>query len=281
MQPLANIRIVNLATRLPGPIAVAKLCRLGASAVKVEPPEGDPLYHACPAWYAELHAGIEIVPLNLREPADRLRLDEFLAASDLLITATRPAGLARLGLAWPELHARHHGLSQIAIIGHEAPRQEQAGHDLTYQAELGLLDPPHLPRALIADCAGAQEVVTRALALMLERERGGKVGYTEVSLAAAAADFACPLRRGLTAPGGLLSGDFAGYNLYPASDGWVAVAALEAQFWRRLGQAAGIESPGKEQLAALFAMRTAGEWEAWGRAEDVPVVAVRMVTKTE
>jgi crotonobetainyl-CoA:carnitine CoA-transferase CaiB-like acyl-CoA transferase len=275
MTPLTNIRILNLATRLPGPVAVARLCRLGASAVKIEPPEGDPLNHACPNWYAELHAGIEIVALNLKEASDRPRLDRYFAGADLLITATRPTGLARLGLTWPELHARFPKLCQVAIIGHEAPRQEQAGHDLTYQAELGLLDPPHMPRALIADLAGAQEVVTAALALMLGRNHGAECGYVEVSLAAAAARFAAPLRHGLTAPGGLLSGEFAGYNLYRARDGWVAVAALEPHFWRRLGQAVGHEPPGRDQLAEFFSTRSQDEWETWGRAEDVPVVAVR------
>src|SRR5260370_33881200 len=98
MQPLANVRIVTLAGRLPGPVAVARLCRLGASAVKIEPPEGDALNHACLAWYDELHSGMEIVTLSLMEPADRARLDDFLAGSDLLVTATRPAGLGRLGI---------------------------------------------------------------------------------------------------------------------------------------------------------------------------------------
>src|SRR6266849_4911354 len=99
MQPLANVRIVTLAGRLPGPVAVARLCRLGASAIKIEPPEGDALHHACPAWYDELHSGMEIVTLSLKEPEDRASLSNFLAGSDLLVTATRPAGLARLGLA--------------------------------------------------------------------------------------------------------------------------------------------------------------------------------------
>src|SRR5260370_29947007 len=106
MQPLANVRIVTLAGRLPGPVAVARLCRLGASAVKIEPPEGDALHHACPAWYDELHSRMEIVTLSLKEEANRPRLDEILGRSDLLVTASRPAGLARLGLAWPDLHAK-------------------------------------------------------------------------------------------------------------------------------------------------------------------------------
>ena len=148
MQPLAGIRILSLAGRLPGPVAVACLHRYGAGAVKVEPAAGDPLFHACPDWYHELHRGIAVVRLNLKEASERARLDEFLANSDLLITAQRPASLQRLGLAWSELHARCPRLSHIAVVGHQPPDDTLPGHDLTYQARLGLLDPPHLPRAL-------------------------------------------------------------------------------------------------------------------------------------
>jgi crotonobetainyl-CoA:carnitine CoA-transferase CaiB-like acyl-CoA transferase len=281
MQALTNSRVVSLAGRLPGPVAVARLCRLGAWAVRVVPPEGDRLQQACPAWYEELHAGIQIVPLDLKEPTERARLDEFLAASDLLVTDTRPTGLARLGLSWPEIHTRHPNLTQIAIVSYPQPDQDRAGHDITFQAGLGLLDPPHLPRALIADWAGAGEVVVAALAAILERARGREARYVEVSLAEAAASFAEPLRRGLTAPKGLLSGAFPGYNLYRARDHWIAVAALEPHFARRLAQAVGCESLSKDKLTAFFQLRTASEWEAWGRECDVPVAAVRSIAPEE
>jgi len=275
MHPLANLRIVSLAGRLPGPLALSRLVCLGAVATKIEPVEGDALQRACPRWYEVLHRGIEVVVRDLKEASGRARLEDLLASCDLLLTATRPAGLARLGLSWPELHQRHSRLCQVAIVGHKAPNDERAGHDLTYQAECGLLDPPHLPRALIADVAGAHQAVAAALALVLARERGLGSGYAEVALAAAAADFAAPWHNGLTTPEGLLGGALPGYNLYRARDGWVAVAALEPQFWQRLGQAVGCDSPSTEQLAAFFRSGTASEWEAWGRERDVPVAAVR------
>jgi crotonobetainyl-CoA:carnitine CoA-transferase CaiB-like acyl-CoA transferase len=281
MEPLANIRIVTMAGRLPGPVAVAHLCRLGASAIKVEPPEGDPLQHACPEWYRQLYENVAVQTLNLKEPTDRARLEELLAAADLFLTATRPAALERLGLSWSQLHARHPRLSQIAIAGHAPPDEDRAGHDLTYQARLGLLDPPHLPRVLVADWAGGHAAVSTALALILARERGQGCQFAEVRLADAASDFAEPLRHGLTASGGLLGGAFAGYNLYRARDGWIAVAALEPHFWQRLARAASHASPSAEHLARFFQARTAKEWEAWGRQLDVPIVAVQDVPVAE
>ncbi len=275
MKPLQEIRVLTLAVNLPGPLAVANLQQLGAAVVKIEPPEGDPLFHAQPYWYRALHDGQEILCLNLKDPQDRARLEMQLAATDLLITASRPAALRRLGLAWTELHARHPRLCQVAIIGYPPPREEVPGHDLTYQAHLGLLEPPHLPRTMIADLAGAQQAVHAALALLLARERGQGSHYAQVSLAEAAECFAEPLRWGLTAPEGILGGALPGYNIYRAQEGWIAVAALEPHFWRKLAAEMGLPAPDRQQLQEVFLTRTALEWEAWGIERDLPLAAVR------
>ena len=49
-----------------------------------------------------------------------------------------------------------------------------AGHDLTCQAEAGLLDAaqPTMPSTLVADLTGSREAFAAALALLLGRERG-------------------------------------------------------------------------------------------------------------
>ena len=275
MQPLEGIRVVTLAVNLPGPLAVARLHHLGAAVLKVEPPDGDPLARVAANWYRALHEGFEILTLNLKEAQGRDRLLERLERADLLVTATRPAALERLGLAWPSLHARFPRLSQVAIVGFPAPHEELAGHDLTYQARWGLLSPPDMPRACIADWAGSQDVVSAALALILARERGQGCHYATVSLAGAAQSFAEPLRRGLSALGGPLGGGFPGYNVYRARDGWVAIAALEPHFWRKMGDEVGISAPTRAQLQEFFLTRTAEEWEAWARERDLPIAVLR------
>jgi crotonobetainyl-CoA:carnitine CoA-transferase CaiB-like acyl-CoA transferase len=274
MLPLEDIRILTTAINLPGPLALARLRQLGAEVVKVEPPDGDPLHAAQPDWYRELHEGVEIISLNLKEPDARTELDQRLEQADLFVTATRLAALARLGLAWPELHARHPSLSHVAIVGHSPPNEELPGHDLTYQAECGLLTPPHLPRACMADWAGAQEVVIAALGLVLDGQKSQHGGYAQVSLAEAASRFAEPLHRGLTGPGGLLGGGLPAYNIYRARDGWIAIAALEPHFWQRLCRELQIEAMSHEQLQESFQQRTAAEWEAWAKERDLPLVRV-------
>jgi crotonobetainyl-CoA:carnitine CoA-transferase CaiB-like acyl-CoA transferase len=120
MQPLAGIKIVTVAFNMPGPAAVSQLHRWGAEIVKVEPPGGDPLGRNCPELYRSLVGNQQVCELNLKQPADRGQLDIHLAAADLLITSTLPASLARLGLAWNDLHARFPRLCQ-AIVGHARP----------------------------------------------------------------------------------------------------------------------------------------------------------------
>jgi alpha-methylacyl-CoA racemase len=46
--PLRGVRVLTLAVNLPGPVAASRLCDMGASVVKVEPPGGDPLARMCP-----------------------------------------------------------------------------------------------------------------------------------------------------------------------------------------------------------------------------------------
>ncbi len=272
---LTGIRAVSLAVNVPGPAAADRLREMGAAVVKVEPPSGDPLYHSNPAWYRALAAEQEVATLDLKDAGDRNRLDEYLAEADLLLTSSRPGSLMRLGLGPEKLRSLHPEMCYVAITGYPAPRENEPGHDLTYLADYGLLSPPDMPRTLLADLAGAERAVSAALALLLARERGGDQRYTEVPLSEAAAYFAEPLRYGITAPGAPLGGGLPGYNLYEASDGWIAVAALEPHFWERLLSELGMKGAEKEDLAGVFAREPTGYWKEWAAERDLPVAALR------
>ena len=159
----------------------------------------------------------------------------------------------------------------------------EPGHDLTYQASLGLVKPPDLPLTVLADLSGAERAVTAALALLYRRERATSNGavldesdrFAWASLSDAAAAFAEPLRRGLTEPGGLLGGWLPGYNLYESKDGWIAIAALERHFLARLAQELALERVTREAMKEVFITRTAAEWEEWAADRDIPLLAVK------
>ena len=278
LKPLEGVRVVTLAVNLPGPLACARLHALGAEVVKVEPPAGDPLAAYTRAWYDELAHGQRIVTLDLKTGDGRAALDGMLADAHLLVTATRPAALGRLGLGWAELHARHPRLCHVAIVGHAPPDEERAGHDLTYAAGAGLLAPPVPPPSLFVDLASAERAVSEALALLMARGRDGVGQSASVALGSIAEDLAAPLRHGLTTADGILGGGAAVYGLYRAREGWIALAALEPAFARRLAEALGADPSDRAALEAAFLARTAEEWEAWARERDLPIAAVRGVS---
>lgn len=277
--PLASVRILSLALNLPGPAALMRCRALGAQCRKVEPPAGDPMRHYNPAAYAELHEGVEVLVADLKSPQGRQAIEGELAQADVLLTSFRPSALAKLGLSWPALHARHPRLSQVAIVGGPGEQAEVPGHDLTYLAEHGLVTGTDLPATLFADMGGAL-MATQAV-LQAALLRGGDGQSFEVALADAAAWLALPRRWGLTQPTGAVGGAHAGYRVYPCRDGRVAVAALEPHFAQRLCEAAGV--PGADPLdrathdaiAAFLRRATGDELDRLARERDIPLHALR------
>lgn len=271
---LRGCAVVSLAPNLPGPAAAMRLAELGASVTKIEAPTGDFMATAAPAYYAELTRGQTIKTVDLKSNSGRESLFAALAQADVLLTSSRPSALDKLGLAWAALHERFPRLIHVAIVGYPGERAEVAGHDLTYQAANGTLDPGSMPRILAADLAGAERAVSATLAALLRRSVTGEGDRVEVALSDAAAFVAGPARHGLTVPGGVLGGALPQYRTYASADGYVAVAALEPHFWQRLRDALDIPESG-EGLPAVLARRTSAEWEEWAGQRDIPIAAVR------
>ncbi len=274
LQPLQGTKLVTLALNVPGPVAAARLVDLGAQATKIEPPFGDPLKSAARPWYDSLSRQQTVVALDLKNPGDRSKLDQFLADADLLLTSFRPSALQRLQLDWKSVHEKHPRLCAVNIIGFPPPDEELPGHDLTYQARLGLLRPPQLPITLYADLAGAERAVSVSLALLMNLARAGRAEFAHVSLYEAMRDLAGPFTAGLTIPGGSLGGGFPFYGVYQTSDGWVAVAALEPAFVHRLKTELKLTANTHAELEGIFRGRTAKEWEEWAGERDLPLEAL-------
>lgn len=274
LQPLKGIRVVTLALNVPGPVAASRLVELGAEGIKVEPLSGDPLNAVAAPWYDVLTRNQTVVALDLKHEDDRRKLDGYLEQAGLLLTSFRPSALRRLQLDWESLHARHPRLCVLNMIGYPPPHEEIPGHDLTYQAGLGLLRPPELPVTLHADMAGAERAVNVALALLMNFVKTGQAEQANVSLYEAIRDFARPLTAGLTKRGGSLGGGFPFYDVYKTSDGWVGVAALEPGFIKRLTAEMNLGANPRAELEAAFHTRTAAEWEQWAAERDLPIKAV-------
>jgi crotonobetainyl-CoA:carnitine CoA-transferase CaiB-like acyl-CoA transferase len=281
---LRGIRIISLALNLPGPAALMRLSQMGARCTKVNPPAGDPMQAYTPEGYAQLHQGVQEITLDLKSAAGQRRLDQRLAKTDVLLTSFRPSALRKLGLDWASLQARHPQLCLVEVVGAPGLLAEVPGHDLTYQAEVGLVPGLDLPPSLYADMGGAIMASEATLEVLLQRQRSGKGLRREVALSQAAAWLSLPRQWRMTTPEGAVGGAHAGYRLYPCRNGRVAVAALEPHFAQRLCEAAGLalQDPMREMfrpathtaLAAFFAGLTRARIDRLAQQHDLPLMTL-------
>ncbi len=179
VQPLAGMLVVDLSRLLPGPYATRELLRLGARVVRLEPPDGDPLREAAPAWEAALNAGKESVFCDLKaEPEVGQAL---VASADVVVDSFRPGVTERLGLE----RAERTVWCSITGFGLGGRHEQRVGHDLNYLGWAGALadTAPAPPPVQIADlAAGALTAVAEILAALLERERTGVGRHLVVSM---------------------------------------------------------------------------------------------------
>lgn len=266
---LHGVRVVSLAINLPGPLAVARLADLGAAAIKLEPPTGDPLAEVAPGWYAELHERVEVRRLDLKQPDARTELGGLLDDADVLLTAQRPSALTRLGV--DGLIARLPRLVHVEIVGYDGARAEEPGHDLTYQAEHGTLTPPSMPTVPAVDLLGSERATTAALAGLMAREASGSGGRYRVALEESARDAGAAVRHRLTGEGAPLGGGRPEYGIYATSDGFVALGALEPHFAARVHEHLGATA---EEISVTLAGRPNDHWQAVAAQMDIPMIGI-------
>lgn len=287
LQPLRHTRILSLALNLPGPAALLRCAQMGAECTKLEPvaPSGstsaDPMVHYSAQAYAALHPGVRVLQAQLKTEAGQATLHAELARTDVLITSFRPSALAKLGLGWEALQARYPRLSLVRIVGACGARADEAGHDLTYLAEAGLVTGTELPPTLYADMGGALMASEAVLQALLARAQEGRGVCIEVGLAEAAHWLALPRTWGLTLPASDIGGAHAGYRIYPCADGRVAIAALEPHFALRLCAAAGLPAPDTAEalrsptthaaIAQFVCTQTRAALDALAVEKDIPL----------
>jgi crotonobetainyl-CoA:carnitine CoA-transferase CaiB-like acyl-CoA transferase len=264
---LAGVRVVSIAQNLPGPLACARLRQAGARVTKVEPPDGDPFLALSPAWHAEMHDGIAVERVDLKTESGRGRITTLLADADVFLTSQRPSALARLSLDPDALRSRMPQLRILRIVGSLAD-PEQPGHDLTYQAQRGLVG-DLTPRTLTADVMTSERAFASLLALL--RQPPGSL--LDIGLVDCLEPMIASLRHGLTTLHGVLGGGAPRYAVYATKAGRIAVAALEPHFEQNLYDHLAL--PRGSDPSTRFLERTAEEWERWADERALPIVAVK------
>jgi len=267
---LDGVRVVDFTRQLPGPFASRELLRLGATVVKVEPPEGDPTPEP---WYSTLNDGKDVVSWDARAGTP----PPAVADADVVLEGFRPGVFERLGVKL----APDAILCSITGYGATGLHALDAGHDLNYLGYAGVLadTAPAVPPVQVADlAAGAQRAVIEVLAALLERGRTGAGARIVVSMTHNAHELVAHRLRGDPVPR-LLTGGVACYRIYETADArHLTVAALEPKFWTNLcglldrpelaDRAFEAELP---ELAELFRSRTLREWRGLLEGKDTCV----------
>ena len=291
--PLDGIDVVDLTQIYNGPYATFLMATAGASVVKVEPPGGEPLRRrgvvggaALP--FAMLNACKSFVTLDLKSDDGRAALLELVANADVLVENFAPGTMERLGLGFDQLLERNPRLIYAASsgFGSDGPYARYPAMDLTVQAISGVMDvtgfpdrPPVKAGPALCDFFAGVHLYGAIVTALLERERTGVARRVEVAMQDAVYP-SLSSSLGLHWGGG--GGDIpartgnrhaglaeAPYNVYPTSDGYVAIICTTDRHWQSLVQLMGkpeiASTPGfaslKERVANIDAVDAmVAEW---------------------
>ena len=241
---LSHVQVLDLSRLLPGAYCCQLLQAHGAQVTKIEPPTGDPI-RALPAgtsYFDALHRGQQLLTIDLRTDNGRESLRGRVVDADVLIEGFRPGVMERMDLGYGSLSAINPALVYCAITGYGStgPLARRAGHDLNYLARSGALSimpladgRPAIPGLQVADLAGGLQAAFLIAAALADRGRTGRGSRVEVSMTDVIRNWTILPRvaRRSGAPGLPLTGQAPCYHIYQVADGYLTVAALEADFW--------------------------------------------------
>jgi alpha-methylacyl-CoA racemase len=306
---LEGIIVLDLASVGPAARASRWLADYGADVVKVGPVPRHGGVQIVPPFHSYGgHRGMRRVLVDLKHDDGRAAFLRLAARADVLIESFRPGVVDSLGIGYDSVRAANPAIVYCSTSGYgqHGPHATYAGHDLNYLAMGGFLATTHpradggppVPGATVADSAGGGlHAVTSILAALVRRGATGEGAYLDV----AAADGVIALMSlaideylatGVV-PGprqGLLTGRYACYDNYEASDGgWLSVAAIEPHFWANLCRLLECErwiehqtddaaqDEIRAELRAAFKRKTRDEWTAILMPADTCVAPVLSV----
>jgi crotonobetainyl-CoA:carnitine CoA-transferase CaiB-like acyl-CoA transferase len=256
--PFSGLTVLDLGQVYLGPYCTMLMSRLGADIIKIEPPGGEPV-----RWrgaqvgvetsaFGLLNTGKRSLRLDLKSERGRELLLEMAQDADVVVENFGPGTLARLGLGWDVLSARNERLILASGRGYgtEGPYRDYLAMDLTVQAMSGVMSttgfpegPPVKAGPAVADFLGGIHLFGAIAAALVQRATTGRGQRVEVAmhdavLPALASGFAGWLDSGGTLPSrtGNRHGAHAvaPYNVYPSTDGWIAIIAMNDRHWQRL-----------------------------------------------
>ena len=259
--PLEGVRIVDFSTNMAGPYATMILAQLGADVVKVEAPSGDdarawaPEVDGASVVHRHMNAGKRGVVLDLGTDAGRAAALAIAARSDVLLQSMRPGVAERIGIGEVTVRAVNPDILYYSLnaFGTGPVGRDLPGYDPLVQAFTGIMRmnghdgaPPVRCAPSVIDLGTGQWIAMGVLAAMLARHRGQPVRAMETALVDTA--FSLVAYQATTAkmtgqrPKRAGSGNpiAAPYEVYPACDGDLMIAAPNQRLWERVADVLGI-----------------------------------------
>ena len=298
--PLTGIRVLDLSRLLPGPYCSFLLAQLGAEVIKVETPLAGDYARLAPAEmgfggiFDALNRGKRSIALDYRKPRGRELLMQLVPTADVFLESSRPGRLERCGLGATSVRAINPGLVYCSISGYgqTGAHRDLPGHDIDYLAVSGILAllgspgcDPAPPGLQLADLSAGSVAAARILAALVGRSTTGQGAYLDVAAIDGPLSWLGTLGSGLERAAGdrgPMDGAYPCYRTYRAADGrWLAVGALEPQFWQAFCRGLGREDLIVRQydpeaiaaVAAVMVTRASSEWlERLGRDACVALV---------
>jgi alpha-methylacyl-CoA racemase len=305
MGPLQGVKVVEMAGIGPISFAGMLLADLGAEVTQVQRPGGG-------AWPPSpvLDRGRRVVEIDVKSAAGLEQVLDLVVESEVLIEGFRPGVMERLGLGPEECLARNPALvyGRMTGWGQSGRYAHTAGHDITYLAISGALHmigeeggKPVPPVNLLGDFGAGGVYLAFGVVSALLHARAGGVGQVVDAAIVDGAVSVTGLLHGFLETGvwkdergvNLLDGGAPFYDCYRCADGeWVAVGALEPQFYRALIEKLGLADDEaiqayldpatwptiRESFSAKFAERSRDEWHELFADSDccvAPVLSMR------
>lgn len=277
--PLEGIRILDLTAMLAGPYATSLLTDLGADVVKVEPPNGDTTRHVGPfsegeppglgGYFQSVNRGKRSIVLDLKSDDGRARFLELAAVADVVTENFSTGVMDRLGLGYETLAEINPQLVYATIRGFGDPRTGASPYvnwpafDVVAQAMGGFLSITGSPDGTpiksgpgIGDIFPAALLALGIVAAVRHAERTGEGQFLDVAMydAILALTERIVYQHSYTSevprPQGNSHPLLCPFDIFPSSDGWIAIAAPSDRHWRVIA-----ETIGRPEMAPTSATR--------------------------